>query len=356
MDLTLEPQQQQPLIESGLNFKTKDVKAQVYYYFKIVRSWLFSPLIHFILVNLVLIQQIADIKKLCQKENLKAEDVFKYVRTRKMNKSKELKITKFCEAFWRFLFYGLFCVIGICVLFYPVPQPWVKDTREHWRNLLTEGVLPSVAFYYHVQLGCYIHQLMWTEVTRSDALEMIVHHLVTIMLLLFSWCTNFTRIGSSILLVHDIADIFLEAGKCVNYVSINNKNSSKWATKVCDGLFAIFTITFAFSRLFVYPYYLVSSLLFEAREEYGMWSGWWVFAILLCTLQCLHVFWFYLIMRMVVRMFSTGKVVKDVRSDDDEDPMTLEHILHDEDKPAVSVPGVSASMSAGKRASKSRTG
>ena len=53
---------------------------------------------------------------------------------------------------------------------------------------------------------------------RSDAFEMILHHLVTISLILLSYLTRFSRIGSSILLVHDFADIFLEIGKCFNYI------------------------------------------------------------------------------------------------------------------------------------------
>ena len=72
----------------------------------------------------------------------------------------------------------------------------------------------SEAYYYFY----YIIIFRWTEVTRSDALEMIVHHLVTIALILLSYLTRFSRIGASILLVHDFADIFLEMGKCFNYI------------------------------------------------------------------------------------------------------------------------------------------
>jgi len=50
----------------------------------------------------------------------------------------------------------------------------------------------------------------------------------------------------------------------------------------------------------------------------GMWPGYWFFAILLCSLQVLHVFWFYLIARMAYRIMLVGEVEKDVRSDDDE--------------------------------------
>ena len=36
----------------------------------------------------------------------------------------------------------------------------------------------------------------------------------------------------------------------------------------------------------------------------GTWPGYWIFAGLLVILQCLHVFWFYLIVRMVVGLVS----------------------------------------------------
>ena len=35
---------------------------------------------------------------------------------------------------------------------------------------------------------------------------MIVHHIVTIFLMYFSWVVNFVRVGTLVLLVHDAAD------------------------------------------------------------------------------------------------------------------------------------------------------
>ena len=49
--------------------------------------------------------------------------------------------------------------------------------------------------------------------SRSDALEMILHHLTTTLLLVFSFVSNHTRVGSSILLLHDSSDVFLESAK-----------------------------------------------------------------------------------------------------------------------------------------------
>ena len=39
---------------------------------------------------------------------------------------------------------------------------------------------------------------------------MAIHHVVTIMLTVFSYSSGFFRIGSVIMFLHDLADIFLE--------------------------------------------------------------------------------------------------------------------------------------------------
>ena len=40
--------------------------------------------------------------------------------------------------------------------------------------------------------------------------EMFIHHMTTILLMVMSWSTNLTRVGTLVLLIHDCADIFLE--------------------------------------------------------------------------------------------------------------------------------------------------
>ena len=41
---------------------------------------------------------------------------------------------------------------------------------------------------------------------------MVIHHIVTVMLTTFSYTSGFFRIGCVIILLHDLADIFLEVG------------------------------------------------------------------------------------------------------------------------------------------------
>ena len=56
-----------------------------------------------------------------------------------------------------------------------------------------------------------------TQVRRRDWLESMIHHVVTVGLLAYSYYVNFTRVGIMIMLVHDISDIFLEISKLSRY-------------------------------------------------------------------------------------------------------------------------------------------
>lgn len=63
-----------------------------------------------------------------------------------------------------------------------------------------------------------------------------------------------------------------------------------------------------------------STVIIECSFEGGaVWPGYWAFAGLLVALQCLHVFWFCLILKMAWRLLFSGESIeKDVRSDDDD--------------------------------------
>ncbi|MEQ2253965.1 Ceramide synthase 2, partial [Ilyodon furcidens] len=80
----------------------------------------------------------------------------------------------------------------------------------------------------------------------QDFKEQIVHHLATLVLLSFSWCANFIRIGTLVMLVHDASDVFLESAKLFNY--------AKWE-KTSKGLFVVFAIVFMVTRLIIFPFW-----------------------------------------------------------------------------------------------------
>lgn len=141
------------------------------------------------------------------------DEVQAYFKQRSAYLAVDKKVTKFVEALWRFIFYSAFVAMGVYCLVWPVMPDYIAN-NELWAGWPTTYASPAVKMYFQMEVGAYLHQLMWTEVSRSDSVEMIIHHVVTLTLLFGSFFFNFTKMGSVIILLHDFSDIFLEGGKC----------------------------------------------------------------------------------------------------------------------------------------------
>ena len=74
----------------------------------------------------------------------------------------------------------------------------------------------ETGFYYSLLIASVF------DVRRTDFSQLVFHHFVTIGLLSASWAINFVRVGTLVLLSHDISDVTLEFAKLVRY---NVKNS-----------------------------------------------------------------------------------------------------------------------------------
>lgn len=213
--------------------------------------------------------------------------------------------TKFCESMWRFTFYlGIF----IYAVHYMWDSPWVWDTRQCWYNYPFQPLSPGQYNYYVAELSFYWSLMFsqFTDIKRKDFLIMFVHHLATILLITFSYVNNMLRAGTLVMCVHDASDIFLEAAKLANYAKYQ---------RLCDGLFVLFSVMFFLTRLVIYPFWIVRSVLLESWEIIGPYRAWWLLNSLLLVLQALHIFWFYLITRIALKAIFKGKVSKDDRSD-----------------------------------------
>ena len=150
---------------------------------------------------------------------------------------------------------------------------------------------------------------MWTEVTRSDAVEMIIHHITTLLLLILSHISNLHHIGCITLILHDISDVFLESAKCCNYISKTPPNKMVFG-QISDGLFAIFAITFFITRLILFPILCVYPLVMQSTIYMNGTSVlYYILSSLYIVLLCLHVFWFYLIAKMIYKLLTTGMCI-----------------------------------------------
>ncbi|TMS10423.1 Ceramide synthase 2 [Larimichthys crocea] len=190
-------------------------------------------------------------------------------------------------------------------------KPWLYDLKEMWEGFPVLTVLPSQYWYYMIELGFYSSLLfsVASDVKRKDFKEQIVHHVATILLISFSWCVNYIRAGTLIMLVHDSSDYFLESAKMFNYAGWRN---------ACNYIFIMFAAIFIVTRLIIFPFRIIYCTWVYPVTIYEPFFGYYFFNGLLMVLQCLHIFWAVLIIRIAVRFLTNNEKVDDERSDKDE--------------------------------------
>ena len=131
--------------------------------------------------------------------------------------------------------------------------------------------------------------------------------------MLSAW-NQFFRIGLLVLYVHDISDIFVDTLKMVNYLKVDGKRSFF----LSELAFGLCIVSWIYYRLFLYPSKVIRCSMVESRyhgmtedaapvaalfdiADESKWA-WRVCNLLLCCLQLLHIFWFYLFARIGYRV------------------------------------------------------
>uniref|UniRef100_A0A8C6ZCV6 Ceramide synthase 3 n=1 Tax=Nothoprocta perdicaria TaxID=30464 RepID=A0A8C6ZCV6_NOTPE len=216
----------------------------------------------------------SEIQGLAKKCNCTVHFVEKWFRRRR-NLEIPTVLRKFREAFWRFSFYLASSIAGLIFLY---------DT-----------LLPSQYWYYMAEISFYWSLLFTLGIDnkRKDFLAHVIHHLAAIGLMSCSWCGNYVRIGTLVIFLHDTADFWLEAAKMLNY--------AHWE-KTCNTLFVIFAITFFITRIILFPCWILRATLYQPTYysttpviAYFLFNG------QLLILQGLHLYWGYLIFRILRR-------------------------------------------------------
>ncbi|KAL7156810.1 hypothetical protein ABFS83_02G034200 [Erythranthe nasuta] len=214
------------------------------------------------------------------------------------------KIVKCSESMWKLIYYS---TIEFCVLATIYHEPWFRDVNQLALKLI-----------YMCQCGFYIYiifALVAWETRRKDFSVMMSHHVVTVILISYSYIARFFQIGAVILALHDASDVFLEAAKIFKY------SGKEVGASVCFGLFAL---SWLLLKLVFFPFWVLRSTsihtckVLKLSEDYVM-GAYYVLNTMLFTLFVFHIYWGKLIFDMIIKQFENrGKVGEDIRSEDDE--------------------------------------
>lgn len=194
--------------------------------------------------------------------------------------------------------YGIFCISQ---------EHYIFNFFEYtltWKD----NVIPfRVRMYYYFEISHYISSILFifVEPIMSDFYQMLLHHFITLTLLFISYHVNLLRYGMAIMLLHDIADPFMEIAKIFVY-------SGK--QKIADCMFLAFAFVFITTRCFVFPTCLVFPC-FYYGFKFGLNT---FFKALLCSLTTLfglNLIWSFMILRMIHTYAKYGCVKGDIRTD-----------------------------------------
>lgn len=163
--------------------------------------------------------------------------------------------------------------------------------------------------------------ILQLEAPRKDYHELILHHIITIALIYFSYAFHFTWMGVEVYVTMDVSDFFLATSKTLNYLD-----------SICTGpFFVMFVFVWIYLRHWV-NLRILWSVLTEFRtvgdfqlnwdtQQYKCWISQPIVFALIFALQILNAYWLFLIFRILYR-YVVGGVKQDERSDteDDDEP------------------------------------
>ncbi|XP_070588996.1 ceramide synthase 4-like [Erythrolamprus reginae] len=190
----------------------------------------------------------------------------------------------------------------------PQKKPWFWNVSECLDGYPQQSAQLSLLGFYLMQFSLYWSLLitMPLDNKQKDFYMMIAHHVGAIVLIGFSYCVNFIRIGSVTMVLHDVTNWLLYAAKLFNYL--------KWE-KTCNTVFIIFGLVFLLSHVIAFPYMVLHNTYYYLPKLHQPYFGYYFFNALLIVEYLLNVLWFCFIIIMVYRLLLLGKVEKDVRSD-----------------------------------------
>ncbi|TDL29583.1 longevity assurance proteins LAG1/LAC1 [Rickenella mellea] len=242
---------------------------------------------------------------------------------RRLGLKKAAKIDRFGEQGYAMLYHG---GMGIWGLFIMSSLPtWWYQSEFYWIGYPHWDMKPLLKRYYLMQGAYWLQQLivlaLRLEKPRKDFKELVLHHIVTLYLIGWSYGISMTLIGNAVYASMDIPDAFLAFSKLCNYL--------QWeVTKTVS--FVIFVFVWTYFRHWlnlvmlwsvIYENHLVpeASKIWKPFDGYWM-PGWMKYQIFipLFLLQLLNLFWYFLIWRILIRAV-VGTPVDDERSDDEGD-------------------------------------
>ncbi|KAJ7035780.1 TLC domain-containing protein, partial [Mycena alexandri] len=119
------------------------------------------------------------------------------------------KVARFGEQGYSMVYFAVVAVWGVAIM-RTTPAFWFR-TAFFWRDYPYTHLSGAMKRYYVVQIGYWVQQwtvfLLGLEKRRSDHWEYMVHHVVTVWMVSWSYLINVTLLGTAVFVSMDAPDL-----------------------------------------------------------------------------------------------------------------------------------------------------
>ncbi|KAJ7334016.1 TLC domain-containing protein [Mycena albidolilacea] len=250
---------------------------------------------------------------------------------RRWGVTKQGKIERFGEQGYAVVYFAAMGVWGAYILS-TAPSSYASaksylhiNTKAFWEDYPHTHMGGPLKAYYLAQIAYWCQQFtvlgLGLEKRRSDHWELVVHHVVTIWMVTWSYEMRVVLLGNAVFVSMDVPDVLLAFSKMLNYLKLER-------AKVVS--FAVFVVGWTYFRHYIsicilwslqYEFHLVPQEAQIFAPRLGLYMAPWIrdqMFYALSLLQALNLFWYYLILRILVRTILSSET-EDNRSDDEDE-------------------------------------
>lgn len=164
----------------------------------------------------------------------------------------------------------------------------------------------NIKLQYYFEFTHYFVSIYFlcTDPRSKDFFQMVFHHLLSLVLIVYSYKKNVTRYGVIVMFLHEICDPFLEIGKVLSYFQYE---------KLKTIFFVLFTIAFFTFRFILFPYMIIIQIFYNIYR-FHVYGYVFYLGCFLAVLYVLNFIWMMYIGQMCVFYLRNGYVGEDSRS------------------------------------------
>uniref|UniRef100_A0A4W4F9C2 TLC domain-containing protein n=1 Tax=Electrophorus electricus TaxID=8005 RepID=A0A4W4F9C2_ELEEL len=211
---------------------------------------------------------------------------------------------KMPESAWKLVFYTMAWSYSTYLLFF-TSYTFFQSPSSVFHNWKSGMSVPTdIAIAYLIQASFYGHSIYATvhmDAWRKDSKVMLVHHIITLALIIFSYAFRYHNIGVLVLFLHDISDIQLEFTKLNIY--FRTRGGRYYL------LVSLFCCRFLF-RLYWFPLKVLYTSCVSSLQTVPNIPFYFFFNTLLFALLLMNIYWFLVRRVLVLKADGRGLVEK----------------------------------------------